>query len=198
MMRNCRLPASSAQILEGSVVTPTGVQDFFKGARGTMPGQYYILKEQMVYCPEHRFRGRFDYAVLRLGEVPVLVMVVERKFPVDILPTKGRPEDFFQAALYSLAFASHGVDCGSTSLLLIYCRQVDASHCAKRSSPAQCVLCSKSRTFRKRYGQVHVLSALRRLDEVWYSERPPRPSPAPGKCIRCNYGKSGQCKYSVR
>ncbi len=198
MFRISKLPRSSARILSECVAGQGNIDDFLDGrTRNVSSDRCYIFKEQMVSCPEHGFRGRFDQAILRFGETPMLTMMIERKFPTRHLPTNGRPEDFFQAGLYSLAFASRGVDCGCTILLVIYCKQADASLCANRSLPSRCIVCSKGRTFPRRYKPARVLDVLHRLDSFWYAGQKPHASPNPRKCAACAFGKSGECRYSV-
>ncbi|RDE16844.1 MAG: hypothetical protein C4K47_00875 [Candidatus Thorarchaeota archaeon] len=193
-----RLPRSCTRILRESAIVQERIDDFLRnGAREGCTDKHYLLREQMVYCPSHSFKGRFDQAIFRFDETPTLELLIERKFPTRHLLKKGRPEDFFQAALYSLALASKGVNCEPTLLLIIYCKQRDASDCARRLIPSECAACRKGRTFSRRYNPREVLKALRRLDEIWYEGRSPRASPAADKCAGCPHGKAGHCEYSA-
>jgi hypothetical protein len=193
-----RLPSSSVRILKRSVTPAFSIDDFLHSrVRESDAGRYYIFKEQMVYSTEHSFRGRFDQAVVRCEDKPVLEMVIERKFPTHSLPLNGRPEDFLQAGLYSLAFAERGVNCESARLLLMYCRQKDAQNCSRRSSLAKCATCPRGRLFQKRFRSHDVLRVLHRLDKVWTGERRARASPSHEKCVACAFGKNGYCEYSI-
>jgi hypothetical protein len=194
----CGPHRSSALILRKCVETKASVEGFLARRTENIDSNLcFMFREKMVSCRKHSFRGRFDQAVFRFGQIPTLVMVVERKFPTYHLPTKGRPEDFFQAGLYSLAIESRGVDCRGTILLLIYCKQTDASSCTNRSLSSRCMMCSKGRTFTSSYKPSQVLGVLRRLDEIWYAGRKPNASPNPSKCAGCAFGRSGECGFSA-
>ena len=93
--------------------------------------QYFRFAEEAVVSMGHRYNGRFDQAVLRFDGVPILEVVIERKFPVRNLPRIVRTEDMFQAGLYALALMERGVSCSSTRLVVMYCTQNVASNCAQ-------------------------------------------------------------------
>ena len=48
----------------------------------------------------------------------------------------------------------------------------------------------------KRFDPKKVIRSLKKMDEVWYNGRKPKPSPEQGKCRACPYSK-GKCNYSA-
>ena len=100
--------------------------------------QYFRFAEEAVVSMGHRYNGRFDQAVLRFDGVPILEVVIERKFPVRNLPRIVRTEDMFQAGLYALALMERGVSCSSTRLVVMYCTQNVASNCAQEGKCMNC------------------------------------------------------------
>lgn len=176
---------------------PWGLSEFLKRKQSQWSqAKYYSFSEETVRSLGHRFIGRFDSAILHLDSVPVLDLVIEHKFPVKYLPEKSRPEDMFQAGLYAQALQESGVSCSKTRLVNIYCLQDRAKRCMEGRSVKSCWKCGDSRIYVIRFDSQKVVKALKRLDEVWYNGRKPRPSPKPGKCIACPYGKD-KCNYSV-
>ena len=144
----------------------------------------------------HRYIGRFDTAILHWEEAPVLDLVIDYKFPVRYLPEKKRSEDIFQAGLYALALYESGVSCSGTRLVNIYCLQDQAKRCMESSSIKECWRCGDSKIHVKRFNPKQVIKALKKMDEVWYDGRRPRPSPEHGKCRACPYSKD-KCNYSA-
>jgi hypothetical protein len=159
--------------------------------------RYYSFAEEAVVSMGHRYSGRLDKAVLRFDGVPVLEVVIERKFPFRNIPKIARTEDMFQAGLYAMALMERGVSCGSTRLVVIYCTQKDASNCVRASKGMNCFRCRKGRIFQEKFNLKRILKTLKRLDEVWYERRKPRPSPEVGKCRSCPYGTDGVCDHSA-
>lgn len=154
-----------------------------------------LLQEQTVRSLGHRYTGRFDAAVISMGEAPIAHVVIERKFPANQLPAKARPEDIFQLGLYALALMETGVSCESTLLMVIYCLQDRAQRCLHDSPRLTCAACGDARIFVSRFRQRGVEKTLRRLDEVWYSQRPPRPASMVDSCRICPYGTKGVCNF---
>ena len=159
--------------------------------------QYYSFAEEDVISMGHRYSGRFDQAVLRFDGVPVLEVVIERKFPLQDMPEIVRTEDMFQAGLYALALMERGVSCSSTRLVVMYCTQKAASNCVHEGKGVNCFECRKGRIFQEKFSPKKVLKTLKRLDEVWYKRREPKPSPEIGKCKACPYGADGSCNHSA-
>jgi hypothetical protein len=158
--------------------------------------QYYFFSEENVRSLGHRFVGRLDGAVLHHEETPILDLVIEYKFPLTYLPKQARPEDVFQSGLYALALLESGVSCSSTRLVTIYCLQERAKRCLDRKSKRECWRCSDSKTFVTRFKPKNVLRKLKRLDEVWYKGRKPRPAQEQSTCRVCPYRKD-RCNYSL-
>lgn len=159
-------------------------------------GQYYSFSEETLRSLGHRFIGRFDNAILHWEESPVLDLIIEHKFPVKYLPEKSRSEDIFQAGLYALALLERGVSCSSTRLVNIYCLQDRTKRCMESNSTKECWSCGDSKMHVKRFDSNKVIKSLKKMDEVWYNGRRPRPSPEQGKCRVCPYSK-GKCNYSA-
>ncbi|MFX1481861.1 MAG: hypothetical protein ACFFCP_01585 [Promethearchaeota archaeon] len=158
--------------------------------------QLYLFSEETVRSLGYRFIGRFDTAVLHWEDAPILDLIIEHKFPIRHLPRQNRMEDIFQAGLYALALFESGVSCSSTKLVTIYCLQDDAKRCFERGSVAECWKCGKSRIHIKRFNPRSIIRTLKKMDEVWYHGRKPKPSPDPEKCRICPYSMD-RCNYSV-
>ncbi len=159
-------------------------------------GQYYSFSEETVRSLGYRFIGRFDNAILHWEDAPVLDLIIEHKFPVKYLPKKSRQEDIFQAGLYALALLERGVSCSSTRLVNIYCLQDRARRCMEKNSSRECWRCSDSKIYIKRFDSNRIIRSLKKMDEVWYKGRKPRPSTEHEKCIVCPYS-IGKCNYSA-
>ncbi len=159
--------------------------------------QYFSFAEEAVVSMGHRYSGRFDQAVLGFDGVPILKAIIERKFPSRNMPKIVRTEDMFQAGLYALALMERGVSCSSTRLVVIYCTQRAASNCVHEGKGVNCFECKKGRVFQEEFSPKKVLKTLKRLDEVWYERRKPRPSPEVGKCKACPFGTDGVCNHSA-
>lgn len=158
--------------------------------------KYYSFSEETVRSLGHRFVGRFDAAILHWANAPVLDAIVEYKFPVNHLPSQSRPEDVFQAGLYALALRESGVSCSSTRLVVIYCLQEKAKRCVRKGSTRECWRCRNGKVFVTRFKPKNVLRGLKRLDEVWYEGRKPRPAKESSRCKVCPYSRD-MCNYSV-
>jgi hypothetical protein len=158
--------------------------------------QYYFFSEENVRSLGHRFVGRLDGAVLHRENTPILDLVIEYKFPLKYLPKYARPEDVFQSGLYALALLESGVSCSSTRLVTIYCLQDRAKRCLDKKSTMDCWRCSNGKTFTTRFKPKKVLRELKRLDEVWYRGRKPRPAQEQSACRVCPYSKD-ECNYSL-
>ncbi|TFF96128.1 hypothetical protein EU546_01990 [Candidatus Thorarchaeota archaeon] len=165
--------------------------------RSKKRGRGYLLCEQTVKSVGHRYAGRLDAAVMSWEEVPTAHLVVERKFPVNHLPKAARQEDFFQAGLYALALLETGVSCSSTLLMIIYCLQDRAKRCMEKPSRQSCASCGDARVFVSRFNQNQLERTLERLDEVWFSRRPPRPTRRADMCRICPFGAKGTCNYEL-
>ena len=159
--------------------------------------QYFRFAEEAVVSMGHRYTGRFDQAVLRFSGVPVLEVVIERKFPSRNTSKIVRAEDMFQAGLYALALMERGVSCSSTRLVVIYCTQNAAANYVYEGKGVNCFECRKGRIFQEKFSPKKVLKTLKKLDEIWYKRRKPRPSPEVGKCRACPYGANGVCNHSA-
>ena len=158
--------------------------------------EYYRFNEESVRSHAYRFLGRFDTAILHWKESPILDIMIERKFPENTLPDRVKEEDVFQAGLYTLALSESGVSCNETQLVIIYCLQDNAKRCVEGNSSLDCWRCSNCRKFLRRFNERDVRKHLKRLDEVWYNKRNPKPSPSQLKCKSCPYGKNGKCNYA--
>ncbi|MFW9767764.1 MAG: hypothetical protein ACFFF9_02985 [Candidatus Thorarchaeota archaeon] len=159
-------------------------------------GEYYLFCEETVRSLGHRFVGRFDSAILHWEEAPVLDIVMEYKFPVNHLPEQRRQEDIFQAGLYALALMETGVSCSSTRLVTIYCLQDKASRCVEGKSSTSCWNCGDSKIFTNRFNPHYAIKTLKRLDEVWYKGRKPKPTLERQRCRVCPYSRD-KCNYST-
>lgn len=155
----------------------------------------FAFQEEYVASPGRRIHGRVDCAYLHMEEVPVLDLLVEMKFPLEILPERVHSEDLFQASLYALALADSGVSCSHARLEVIYCTQKQAEHCFGGTGQS-CVTCRKARRFHRKFDYNGTVAALSRLDEVWYEGRKPRPVTRPEQCRRCPYSRDGACNYA--
>jgi len=185
-------------IINRSIVAPWDLNTFLQlESEPPEPKQCYSFAEETVVSMGHRYNGRFDQAVLRFDGVPVLEIVIERKFPSRNIPKIVRTEDMFQAGLYALALMERGVSCSSTRLVVIYCTQKAASNCVSVGKGMNCFGCRKGRAFQQEFNLKRVLKTLKKLDEIWYKKRKPRPSPEVGKCRACPYGTNGVCNHSA-
>ena len=160
-------------------------------------GEHYLFSEEQVRSFAHRFIGRFDGAVLHWEEAPILDALIEHKFPVNHLPGKMKPEDLFQAGLYSLALAESGVSCKSARLVTVYCLQDTAKQCLQDRLRRNCWNCGDARVFKRKFNPDEIRKHLKRLDEVWYNRRLPRASPSETGCTVCPFSTSGECNYSA-
>ncbi len=160
-------------------------------------GQYYLFNKEQVRSFAHRFIGRFDSAVLHWEDAPILDALIEHKFPIKYLPSKMKPEDLFQAGLYSLALAESGVSCRSARLVIVYCLQDTAKQCLQDRPGRNCWNCGDARVFKRKFCPDEIRMHLKRLDEVWYDKRLPRASPSETKCTACPFSTSGECNYSA-
>jgi hypothetical protein len=189
---------SVQSVLREAKQTQMVLRSFLKpDSDGSRPRAKYLFNEESVHSMAHKFVGRFDSAVLSWDEGSVLDLMIERKFPKNYLPDKAWPEDMFQAGLYSLALLEMGVSCRKTRLVIIYCRQEDAKRCLEKEGTSDCLRCKKGRAFTKRFKPREVLKHLARLDEIWYNNRRPIPSPDRWKCRACPFGRNGRCNYSM-
>jgi hypothetical protein len=161
------------------------------------PKQPYLFTEEHVISMGHQFNGRFDAAVLRSAEAPILEIMIERKFPTKILPEEVRQEDMFQAELYILALMESGVSCTSTRTIILYCLQDEATRCPYHRETRVCMSCPKGRKFETKFNQKKVLRVLSKLDEVWYYSRKPKASPSVTNCRVCPYSMKHICQYSA-
>ncbi|MGY5872095.1 MAG: hypothetical protein RTV72_07630 [Candidatus Thorarchaeota archaeon] len=159
--------------------------------------EYYRFNEESVRSHAHRFVGRFDGAILHWEEVPVLDLIVENKFPVNYLPSKGKREDFFQAGLYALALEETGVSCRDTKLVTIYCLQDVAKRCLQGNTPKKCWDCGEGKIFSQQFNSREIKKHLKKIDAVWLKKRSPKASPSEGNCRPCPYSKNGKCNYSA-
>ena len=161
------------------------------------PNKAFLFSEELVISMGHRFKGRFDQAIIRWDEVPILELLIERKFPVRIIPDKAKSEDVFQAGLYALALMEQGVSCSSTKLAIIYCLQKNAKECVNAGIPANCLKCKKGRIFKEKFRPKKIIRAIGKLNQMWYQGRKPRPNPETSKCIACPYRERHLCNYSA-
>ena len=187
-----------SRIINRSIVAPWDLNTFLHlESESPEPNQYYSFAEEAVVSMGHRYNGRFDQAILRFEGVPILEIVIERKFPSRNTPEIVRTEDIFQAGLYALALMERGVSCSSTRLVVIYCTQKAASNCAIAGKSVNCFECGKGSIFQQKFNLKRVLKTLKKLDEVWYKRRKPKPSIEVGKCRACPYGTNGACSHSA-
>lgn len=154
-----------------------------------------LLQEQIVKSLGHRYIGRFDASVVSWDDAPIVHMVLERKYPANCLPQDLRPEDLFQTGLYALALMESGFSCSSTQLVVVYCLQERALKCKRSSDSSKCVKCKDARVFSRSFRPEKLLRELKRLDEIWYSGRVPKPQPSVLNCRVCPFGSS-ICDYS--
>jgi hypothetical protein len=186
----------SARIIDGAEPARWSLRNFLHlESNRPNSSRSFIFQEEPIRSLGHRYTGRFDFAVLHWEEAPILDAIVERKFPVRYLPTKARPQDVFQAGLYAFALMDSGVSCSSTRLFLIYCLQESASLCIGKNG-VDCMTCGEKTMFVQRFRPGRVLKRLRKLDEVWYRGRSPKPTPSEEKCMACPYGRDGSCRHS--
>ncbi|NOR38621.1 MAG: hypothetical protein GQ580_03420 [Candidatus Thorarchaeota archaeon] len=189
---------SAFRIINRSIIAPWDLNTFLHLESNLHdPDQCYKFAEETVVSMGHGYSGKFDQAVLRFDGVPILEVVIERKFPVRNLPEIVRTEDMFQTELYVLALMESGVSCSSTRLAVIYCTQEDASNCVSLGKGVNCFGCRKGRVFQQKFNLEKVLKTLKKLDEIWCMERKPMPSPEVGKCRACPYGTNGVCNHSA-
>ena len=156
-----------SRIINRSIVAPWDLNTFLHlESESPEPNQYYSFAEEAVVSMGHRYNGRFDQAILRFEGVPILEIVIERKFPSRNTPEIVRTEDIFQAGLYALALMERGVSCRSTRLVVIYCTQKAASNCAIAGKSVNCFECGKGSIFQQKFNLKRVLKTLKKLDEV--------------------------------
>ncbi|MHA2348691.1 MAG: hypothetical protein ACXADL_03570 [Candidatus Thorarchaeota archaeon] len=191
--------SSTTRKLRKSQSAIWSLTEFKKMRTGALdPKHLYLFSEEHVTSMGHRFNGRFDFAVLRSAEAPILEIMIERKFPTKIQPDKAREEDVFQAELYTLALMESGVSCSSSRIVILYCLQDNAMNCSSQREIRECLSCSKVCKFETKFNQKKVLRVLGKLDEVWYNSRKPRASPSVSKCRACPYGKQHICQFTAR
>ncbi|MFW9907282.1 MAG: hypothetical protein ACFFEF_01795 [Candidatus Thorarchaeota archaeon] len=157
----------------------------------------YIFSEVPIVSMAHKFKGRFDHAILSWDTGPILEYIIEKKYPANYLPERASPEDIFQASLYALALKEKGVSVTSTQLVIIYCLQDLASTCPGAHRISQCSRCRGGRVFKSRFNEKATQRKLKQLDEVWYKQRKPRPNPSQENCRICSFGKNGICPFSA-
>jgi hypothetical protein len=167
------------------------------GPREGSSKKTYSFSEESAVSMTHRYNGKFDIAILSWNTGPILEAMIERKFPRSFLPGQARPEDIFQASLYSLALKEKGISCTSAYLIVIYCLQEMAIKCMKNQDSLDCVQCDEGKVFKVRYNEKKTLKQLGKLDEVWYEGRKPEPKPTIEHCRACPFSKGDQCKYST-
>jgi hypothetical protein len=183
--------AKKAEIAPWSFVEFLQLRLSQRGRKG-----YYRFAEEQVRSSAHRFVGRFDAAVLHWEEAPILDVMIEYKYPVNMLPRMMGEEDCFQMGLYALALEEYGVSCGSAKLVAIYCLQDVAKRCLQDASNRNCFSCGQSKIFEKRFEPDRVRRHLKKLDEVWYGKRSVQATPSKQKCRSCPFSKQGECKYA--
>jgi hypothetical protein len=180
-----------------AIQSPWSLSDFLKlNPSRWKIAEYYSFSEVTVHSLGHRYVGRFDSAILHWEEVPVLDVIIEYKFPVTHLPEQSRPEDVFQAGLYAFAFMETGVSCSTTRLVTIYCLQDRAKRCVDGKSNKSCWSCGDGKIYTNRFNPRKVIRTLKRLDEIWYKGRTPKPSPELRKCRSCPFRRD-KCNYSA-
>lgn len=188
---------SSGMKMRRAVSAPLCLSEFLtKKQKQWKNHTYYYFSEEAVRSLGHRFVGRFDGAVIHWDDVAILDLIIELKFPSQYLPRHKKPEDVFQAGLYALALMESGVSCSSTKLVTIYCPQDRAEKCLERKSIGDCWRCSESRSYVTKFRPNDVLRTLKRLDEVWYEGRKPRPTHDESNCRVCPYSNS-RCNYTL-
>jgi hypothetical protein len=189
--------ATTGMKMRRALPSPWSLADFVR----TKPNrknlnQYYAFTEENVRSLGHRYVGRLDGAILHWESAPILDLVIEYKFPVKHLPEKARKEDVFQSGLYALALYESGISCSSTKLVTIYCLQEKAKRCFDKKSTSNCWRCRDGKTFATKFKPNKVERTLKRLDEVWYEGRKPRPAHETSACRICPYSE-GKCNYSL-
>jgi hypothetical protein len=167
------------------------------GPEDSSSKKMYSFSEESAVSMTHRYNGKFDTAILRWDTGPVLVALIERKFPRSILPERAKLEDIFQASLYSLALKEKGISCTSTQLIVVYCLQETAIKCLKKQGGLDCFRCKEGKVFKTRYNEKKTMKLITKLDEVWYEGRKPRPYPSLENCRVCPFSKKDKCKYSA-
>ncbi|MCF2136426.1 MAG: hypothetical protein K9W43_04215 [Candidatus Thorarchaeota archaeon] len=189
------IPGTPRAIVANARPAKWKLHDFINARTNAIAHHKYIFTEQVVTNMTRQYRGRFDHAILRMEEGPVLDAIIEFKFPQNHIPYKVRKEDIFQAGLYALAFRDMGVSTRNTALLVVYCLQDNARRCGK-PSVERCISCSKGRTFKSRFREHEVSKILERMEPYWLGKRRPIPSPSRENCRQCPYSK-GKCQYSA-
>ncbi len=157
----------------------------------------YLFSEANVVSMSYRYNGRFDHAIVKWDTGPILVALIERKFPRSIIPAVSKQEDMFQSSLYALALKEKGFSCSSTKLITIYCLQDEAIECLKKQSGLDCMHCEKGKSFKSRFNEKKTMKRLARLDEVWNQERKPKPNPSSVNCRACPFTKNKKCEFSA-
>jgi hypothetical protein len=188
---------STYKRVRNSSLAPWNLMEFLKlhPSRWKI-GEYYRFSEELVRSSAHRFIGRFDAAVLHWEEAPILDVMIEYKFPTNILPKRMREEDQFQVGLYALALEEYGVSCSSARIATVYCIQDVAQRCLQNSESQNCWSCGEGKIFEKKFSPKEVRKQLKKLDEVWYDRRPPRATPSESKCRACPFSEAGECNYA--
>ena len=189
--------ATTGMKMRRAVPTQWSLSEFIKMKPSRWKlNEYYSFSEENVRSLGHRYVGRLDGAVLHWESAPILDLVIEYKFPVKHLPQRAREEDVFQSGLYALALKESGFSCSTTKLVTIYCLQEKAKRCLDKKSTRNCWRCSDGRAFVTGFKPKNVERELRRLDEVWFEGRKPRPAHIASVCRICPYSE-GRCNYSV-
>ncbi|TFG14460.1 hypothetical protein EU537_03305 [Candidatus Thorarchaeota archaeon] len=190
-------PSKLTKLVKQSSVTQTSLKQFItKKPLETRAGDYFVFTEESVYSISKRFKGRFDMAILHWEDSAILDVVFERKFPSAHLPSRAHHYDVFQTSLYALALMDSGVSCGTTKVVVIYCRQADAMKCQHNRSMAFCLSCDKSAVFEDSFSPKQTMMNLEKLDPYWFEGREPKASPNPHKCSTCPYASKQLCRWS--
>ena len=185
-----------SNLFGNAIHAPWSLSYFTNGKHEDKVGKnLYIFTEQPVYSQRYRITGRFDQAILHWETRPILDAIIERKFPVHVIPKEIRSEDIFQAGLYALALMDNGISTDSTKLVVIYCLQKNAMKCVLKKKSVNCLECKSSRVFSKQFSPTTIMKKLRKLDEIWFANRKPKASPSTTKCRVCPY-RNSKCKYS--
>lgn len=158
--------------------------------------EYYRFSEEPVRSSAHRFIGRFDTAIMHWEESPILDILIEYKFPVNVLPERMQEEDCFQAGLYALAIKEYGISCSTSRLVVVYCLQDTAKRCLQNISRRDCWSCGEGRIYGRNFNPKSIRKDLERLDQVWYGRRSPQAMPTESKCRACPFSKQGECQYA--
>jgi hypothetical protein len=188
---------SISKLYNNSIPAPWTLNHFLKSQnrQNIDSDNLYLFSEQLVRSYRFKITGRFDQAILHTDDRPVLDAIIEKKFPVHILPRVVHKEDMFQAGLYALAIMDQEVSIDSAKLVVIYCIQEKALKCVQKTKAIACLECKYSRVFVKRFAPSKIIKQLKKLDEIWYGQRKPKASPSIKKCRICPYGES-ICKHS--